>query len=253
VNLIEKYNLKLKQYPFGQQVRIYKNPISSGRDIEKTKVDNGNETLDPQRSLEVSVSRAKQKILDLLLCNDWQWFVTLTFNPEKVDSLNYEKCSKALSTYLDNTKRRKTPNLKYVGVPEVHKSGRYHYHFLMSNTDGLEFIPTEHKDINGRTIYHIGNYKLGWVTATEISNSQKASSYVMKYITKDLITSTKNKKMYWRTKNLIEPEICTHYLPDDSKEIYKELTKEKTTSAKVVDVKSGSFKNTIEILWNTIT
>ena len=65
------------------------------------------------------------------LANDWDWFVTLTFDPQKVDRYNYSDCAKKLKNFIDVT-RRKCPGLKYLFVPELHKDGAFHFHGLIA-------------------------------------------------------------------------------------------------------------------------
>lgn len=97
--------------------------------------------------------------------------------------------------------------MKYIIVPEKHKSGAYHFHGLMSFVDPQIFVLTGLIDSTGRDIYNIGSYKLGFTTATKVGNNEFAVKYVSKYITKETIQVAKNKRKYWHTKNLQEPEI----------------------------------------------
>ena len=47
-----------------------------------------------ERSVSVSMKRAKQKIYDLSRANEWEYFVTLTFDPNKVHRYDYTDCVK---------------------------------------------------------------------------------------------------------------------------------------------------------------
>jgi hypothetical protein len=174
--------------------------------------------------------------------------VTFTFNPAKVDSFDYSDCTKKLSDWIDNIKKRKCSNMAYIGVPELHESGRYHFHFLMANIDELEFIDSEKRTKQGDIIYNIGNYNLGWTTATKIKNTVKASRYITKYITEDLVQLTKNKKRYWNSKNLKLPEVKTYLFSDEQKEDLKIVIKEKITFTKVVVVNTPQYSNEIEYI-----
>ena len=86
---------------------------------------------DIKRSIEVSRNRAKNMIYDYARTNDFEYFVTMTFNPDKVDSFNYVACSQKLSDWLKNLRRRVAPDIRYLFVPELHKSGRYHFHGIL--------------------------------------------------------------------------------------------------------------------------
>lgn len=118
---------------------------------------------------------------------------TLTFNPDKVDSFDYSETTKKLSKWLNNM-RRTCPSMKYVVVPELHKSGRWHFHGLFSNVENMVFVDSEKRDKKGRVIYNVGKYRLGFSTATKIDDVAKSITYVTKYVTKELCEVTYGKK-----------------------------------------------------------
>lgn len=217
------YNVKVIKYPRGFQVRVYdklyKAPIlddynSNTSDAEENLEFNpftGNYEKIPtelslKRSHAVSVARTLNRIYHLVRSNPWDWFITLTFDPAKVDSLNYDICTKKLSCWLNNC-RKKCPEMQYVIVPELHESGRYHFHGLIWQCDGLGFCDSGHCTEDGAVIYNIGAYKLGWTTATRICEEEGACKYMTKYITKDLCISTSNKRRYWASRGLQEAEV----------------------------------------------
>ena len=76
--------------------------------------------------LERSMRRARSKLRRIALSNDFRWFVTLTLDPAKVDSHSGEAVVKKLNAWCSNMVQRK--GLKYILVPERHKSGRIHFH-----------------------------------------------------------------------------------------------------------------------------
>lgn len=215
------FTAKVYKYPSGYQVRIYergvieksKGDFYPGETQEPEKVYNPfeekwehiSEFPDPERSARVSLTRTKQMIYYLSRSNVFQWFVTLTFNPEKVDSFDYRNCARHLSDWLSNAKKR-CPEMKYIVVPELHKSGRYHFHGLFADCDDLGFVDSGHRS-KGDVIYNIGSYRLGFTTATRIKDMNKVSRYISKYITKGLVSLTKGRRRYWASKNLKRAEI----------------------------------------------
>lgn len=150
-------------------------------------------------------------IYDVTRSNEWEWFVTITFNPELVDSKDYELVTKKLSQWLKNLRKRQCPNMKYIFVPELHKSGRYHFHGLISDCEGMQFEHSGHYDKGGNIIYNIGKYKLGFTTATQVRNSEASEKYIAKYVTKELTSMVKGKRRYWKSKNCSVP-IVEHYI-----------------------------------------
>lgn len=151
---------------------------------------------------ERSKRRAKVKINDIILCNDFDVFCTLTLNPEQIDNRDYKAIIKKLNTYLDNRVRRN--GLKYVGVPELHKKGGIHFHFLC-NSSALNLVDSGtvsckgHKkpikvatadrygipDDERQTVYNIPDWKLGFTTAIHTYGyKEQLANYVGKYISK---------------------------------------------------------------------
>lgn len=159
-------------------------------------------------------------VYDISRCNDWEYFVTLTFNPKKIDSFNYDECSSKVSNWLI-VQRRNNKDLKYIGVPEKHKSGRYHFHFLFSNCDNLKLVDSGFFTKSGLIIYNIDNYNWGYSTATEVINTDAVNKYIAKYLTKDLFGSTKGKKRYWSSRNCNRPKETKEYNSNISETINK--------------------------------
>lgn len=160
---------------------------------------------DRARSARVSMSRTINRVYSLARANTWDWFFTLTFDPEKVDSFNYDECVKKLGKWLNNL-RRDCPDLRYIVVPEKHKSGRFHFHGLFAECDALDFAESGHYTKDGQPIYNIGKYRLGWSTATRVLDNGRVTKYISKYITKELCAVAFNKKRYWASRNLSEVE-----------------------------------------------
>lgn len=208
------YNTKIKYFPNSNsiQIKTYSWTIEEGSNFavngSKHKVyDNIQEAQkNAIKSQNTSLRRTKNMIYDIAKSNEnfFTHFCTLTFDPKKVDSFNYDEVSKKVTNYL-NRMRKRNDNLKYIGVMEKHKSGRYHFHFLMGGCENMDFLESGHKTSNGDIIYNIGSYRLGWSTATQIRDKSRSCSYLTKYITKCLFEHTKNKKRYWSSKNLVRP------------------------------------------------
>lgn len=227
------YNVKVITYPdLSKQYRLYSSPIVTGAD----KTENGKERKkreidcdpfhglpvleleDAERSASVSRKRSIDKIYSYCRCNTWDWFVTFTFAPGKVDRYNFDDCSQKLSKWLNHMRDRYCKGLKYIVVPEMHKDGAYHFHGLFSDCEGLDIRDSGRKVIQkykrgNRTcfkatdtpIYIVGRYHLGWTTATAVRSNERVTRYITKYVTKDLVYAVKGKRRYWVSKNLDVP------------------------------------------------
>lgn len=184
------------------------------------------------RSKKVSRARTIQNIYDYARANHWEYFITLTFSPDKVDRFDYSVCQKRLTQWLNNM-RKKYPDMKYLVVPELHMGkdsvtdahGRHawHFHGLVSGI-GECLLNSGHKTRKGQPIYNIGKYRLGFSTATIIDNEEACCKYITKYITKELCEVTKGRKRYWVSRNCNKPVEETACLDrEDADNMRKEL------------------------------
>lgn len=167
-----------------------------------------------------SYRRTVNKIHDLARCEKWSMFYTLTFSPQYVDRENFQECMKKARKYFDNIRQRKARDIKYLLIPELHSDNKaWHIHGLVCNDVGVEYVDSGKKDERGKIIYNVGSYKWGWSTAVKIGNTaddntQLVSSYVLKYITKDLCERSLGQRRYFRSNNLQEPKV-TELLSSD--------------------------------------
>ena len=170
-----------------------------------------------EEKLEESLSRTKSTIFELALCNDWEWFVTLTLNPENIDRTNLKTYKTKLSTFIKNYNRIHGTNIKYLLIPELHKDGiNYHMHGLMMG------LPIEHLHefgvdeklpikmltliAHGHKLYSWPAYAkaFGYISISKIMNIESVSKYITKYITKDIFSTriSLNDHLYYCSKGL---------------------------------------------------
>lgn len=235
------YNTKVYNYYDGAQVRYYANSIKEKTIDEVVTEDNFVSVYsfeesapiiyesDKDHSLHSAQSRAIQKIYHIARSIKWEWFITLTFNPDKVDSFDYDSCVKAVKNWLDYV-RRHTEEFQYIIVPEKHKSGRFHFHGLCNGFAEDHMTDSGLIDCAGRVIYNIDNYNYGFTTATKIGESERAVSYLGKYVTKDVMSSTEGRKRYWASKNIPLADVFTFESEPDQllKDIASSVTWTKT-------------------------
>lgn len=168
-----------------------------------------------------NIRRAKSKVFELSMCNDFSFFCTLTFSPEKVkDRYDLDRCMKDFCKWLNNYNRNRTP-VAYLLIPEQHQDGAWHIHGLISNIpeDHLhEFHSDEHLPVQilhelakGHQIFQWTAYdkKFGYCTLSPVRNKDAVCKYITKYITKQLGDSIKelNAHLYYRSHGLNEKEL----------------------------------------------
>lgn len=130
-NIPREYNAKVIRFENkleiirygGSRIRIPSHQLSGGMQIYEN---NEDEDEKKQRAIEQSF-RIKRKIKYYCLSNDFDLFWTLTLDDTKVDSKNYEYSRRKLQAWL-KYQREKYGKFDYIFVPELHKSGRIHFH-----------------------------------------------------------------------------------------------------------------------------
>nr|DAW66239.1 MAG TPA: protein of unknown function DUF1424 [Inoviridae sp.] len=181
------YNTKVRIYPDGtRKITVCSKPIFRDENYlpivdEPLKVpvskpkDMTNDVRDD------SVRRAKNKVFDIALCNDFDYFITWTLDKEKIDRYNPEIISKKLQQFLKD--RVKRNDARYLVIPEHHKDGAIHMHGLLSGD--FDMIPfTSLPD--GRIVYNMPQWSYGFSTAIQLDDQrQRVSAYMTKYVTKE--------------------------------------------------------------------
>ena len=231
-----------KIYPDSIKIIKYHRPIvfpnfSEYKDISAILVNEEKAEEYDYDYIQKSINRTKTKISDYVLCNNFSHFATFTFDPKnsKVKSEenrhDFQKMSSLLKNWLKteqlNHFRRHGRKFRYLIVPERHKNGAWHFHALLegyqNETEGFytrknkyitvaELKKTK-KDKNRK---FITRYKLGRSEIAPIKDKTKMSSYIKKYITKELIQD-KNAKRYWASRNLKTPEIIPNFISESQK------------------------------------
>jgi len=199
-------NSYAKIYPDTTKLFIYRKPIKmrvAGYEAkEKETKGRASSTSTPVQLLD-SLRRTKTRLSDIVISNRFDLFCTFTFATDRQD---IGRCKSRMSHWLNNQYKR-TGKFQYLIVPEFHKDGKsIHFHALFKDYKG-ELTDSGHKRSDGRPVYNLPNYKFGFSTATLIDDEgvPKVSSYIKKYITKDM-PQFNNKKRYWCSHDLIRPK-----------------------------------------------
>lgn len=154
----------------------------------------GDIVADP-KNIERASRRAKQNAFDTIVCNpDLDTFATFTYRPdETLEKSSYDQCYDVLRVWLSNRVQRN--GLKYVIVPERHKSGDIHFHGILNSSavklERAHSPRTGHAlSRNGLPIFNLTDWKAGFSTAQIIGSGEndreKVAKYVFKYMGKQL-------------------------------------------------------------------
>lgn len=146
-----------------------------------------------------SIRRAKKKIREYGLCNDFQYFVTLTVSCKNADRFSVDSCQTLLKKKLEYYKRV-SKDFKYLLITEKHKNGALHFHGLM-------------KGIREKDLYKNSNNffshkyfdKIGYNSFSLIKDYYKCINYITKYITKEAIYNSSH-YLYINSRGLKTPD-----------------------------------------------
>ena len=190
---------------------------SAGRGYDKVK------EYSEDVKLKNNICRARNKILEYVLCNDFVFFVTFTLDPKKYDRNNLKLFIKHLGYFIQDYNRRKNANIKYLLIPEQHEDGCWHMHgFIM----GLPYDRLELFDLHGdralppyivkklrnnELLYYFPEYekRFGYNIFEPIRNKKASVLYMCKYLTKDLSRNVTQLggHLYYCSKGLKKAEI----------------------------------------------
>lgn len=172
-----------------------------------------------------AMRRARSRVRDLALTNDFEFFVTLTLDASRVNRYDIREVTRKMSQWCDNQVRRK--GLKYILVPELHKDGAIHFHGFFNGA--LEAVDSGTMTRNGSRpkkprsarqraqmeaegyapVYNLPGWTLGFTTAIRLYGERTAAvGYVCKYISKAAQTTGKiGGRWYYSGGDLKLPEV----------------------------------------------
>jgi hypothetical protein len=170
--------------------------------------------------------RAKRQVIEYTMNNVFNWFVTITFDKNKIDRYDVKLLESKVLQWLNNTRLNYGNKAKYILVPEYHKDGAIHYHALISlENDKLRYLYNHqqwkkpvYKD---RLLFN----KFGrnqWVSIDQYT--EPVGLYLSKYITK--LPDKMNNRYYFVSKGLNISE----KLPYDEAILEKIIDKTPTAS-----------------------
>ena len=186
----------------------------------------------------------RRRIKWYALSNDFRWFVTLTFDPEKIDSFNFEIAKKAILKWC-RLMRDRYKRFDYIIIPELHQSGAVHFHGLLGDVSA-NFVEATHPRTgkplvrHDRQVYNLTDWEYGFSDCEQIESPERAASYITKYVTTALLTNKEmyNKKRYFNSQGLHKPDVS--YAMEDNEEL-----KDFTPNFGVIDTDSTG-KNIID-------
>ena len=186
---------RIYQYGNTFKLVVFKKGIPKGIDYDKETEEQSND-----EKLANNIARARAKILEYGLCNEWEYFVTLTLNGAKQDRYDLESYVKRLGEWVSNYNKKFGCKLKYILIPEKHKDGAWHMHGLWHDVAAESLI------INQHGYYDMPYYanRFGYISFSSIKSLDRVSKYITKYVSKDVTDRAGDlgKHLYYASRGL---------------------------------------------------
>lgn len=151
-----------------------------------------------EEKLDNNISRARSKIFEYAMCNDFDYFITLTLKDDRYNLANFIK---GFGQHIRDERKRTGSNIQYLLIPEKHLDGAYHMHGLIKGIPGEQLIINKYGYLDWK------NYsdKFGYCSIDKVRDKEKVSKYITKYISKNVtvdLRGEKEKKLYYVTRGL---------------------------------------------------
>lgn len=167
-----------------------------------------------------NIAKTRNKIFDIASANDFNFFITLTYDSKKCDRYSFQECSKKVRKFMNHFKNEHKddcPNFKYLLVHEQHKDGAYHYHGLiyLDKIDTLRLADHQPRGCK-YPVYNWGRWKNGFSTVTEIQDKDATRKYILKYISKNIDEDyVKGQRHFYYSQNCAKPVIDKLMITND--------------------------------------
>lgn len=225
------YNIKIVDCGGYSQVYVYENRKLKKIKNEDLKLVNNicniQENNKDTKLKEVSEIEERNIIRSKLECQriaksnmqDWETFITLTFEENIID---IENANKRFRYFIDKIRRIKK-DFKYLCIPEFQKRGAVHYH-LLSNIkyDDVALMYTQEDNTKYK---HIKYWNDGFTSVEPLKgDAKKVVGYISKYMTKDIDNRLFGHRRYFYSNNIVKPTSKFLDISNENElELYKKI------------------------------
>lgn len=161
----------------------------------------------PQERFMQSYCRSRSMVLQYALCNQWDYFITITVNPDRFNRYELGPIWRYMSQWFRDY-RKVSAGFRYLLVPELHKDGAWHFHGFVAGIrpcDLSQFVPGLHprKLIDaGYLNFGLLSSAVGYVSLGQLHDPVAAGFYVTKYITKEHANDDFYEHLYYCSQGL---------------------------------------------------
>jgi len=185
------YDYRVKKFNDSYFKHIYlKRSISSSEHVGPER----EEKAPNESKLANNISRARSRIFEYAMCNDFEYFVTLTLNGGKRDRFDLQAFSKDFAQFVRNHRKQYDSNIEYLLIPETHKDGAYHMHGFIKGIpfDQLRIFTLDEKLSyyirkklkKNQPVYGWSEYadRFGHIVLDPIQDKERCAKYMTKYV-----------------------------------------------------------------------
>jgi hypothetical protein len=153
-----------------------------------------------------NVARARTRVFEYAICNNFEYFITLTINGDLLDRYDLKGYIKNLGQFIRDYRKKYGADIQYLLIPEKHINGAWHMHGLIKG------IPKDHLHKNEYGYLDWQNYKnkFGFCSIDKVRNQEAVSKYITKYLRKSFDTgggvTEKESKLYYCSRGLKKPQ-----------------------------------------------
>lgn len=208
---ISKSNTICRVFPDGMvQFRILSSDFYSGDEVDRSQGQPDDQNADTYKR--ISCYKSKQLMFDIARSNTWDYFITLTYDSARLDRYDYSEVYDKTQTFIRYLRRH---GCLYLLIPELHKDGAIHVHGLIQGS--LPLVFSGHYDKCHREVYNAVGYRLGWSHLTKVDSQARVSTYMTKYVTKELLSAVPfGRRRFWASRSLFRPKMMRLYIPREN-------------------------------------
>ena len=183
---VEKYGDTFRLlYSRGKRKAVfYDSDLSDESDLA-----NRSEADEEHARLANNICRARGRVRELALCNEWNYFVTLTIDGRKQDRYCLKDYIRSLGFFFGNLGKKYSCKIQYLVIPEQHKNGAWHCHGLLFGLPQCAFCLND----NGYLTLPDYNRRFGFIGIEPIRDKCRVAAYITKYITKDFSSEARKR------------------------------------------------------------
>lgn len=151
-------------------VKVMKIPVLEKGQVLPRRKKNTDKAITTGKRFSNNVFRAKKIVYELVMCNDWELYGTVTIDGQKWDRNDLPAIAKAFTDFIRNTAAALGCTILRVIVPEQHAYGAWHFHFVLFGLPISElriFIPGQKLPDDIRIKMQLGIEVYNWPACAE--------------------------------------------------------------------------------------